>query len=321
MGRARSILSLYNILSDVSFLSFSYYTKRAHGTGGDPRLAVLPHDLFREKRVLDIGCNEGVVTIEIGAFLLSAQLSFASTLDHRIFSPTRQTTFMITDSNLTAQFYAPSRIVGVDIDKHLIRLAWKRRRTSWSLQTASPSYGDSVSPSLFQPQAHQATDTSKKRKRRPSSPPATQSQPRTTSELENHPHSDYFPAAFEYMFGPIAFPPTLVTSQWPNNIAFYSTDWMKDQQEESFLEQENEKGWDVILACVLNRCAKQASISLSRLSRLSITKWIHLHGGDDGLLEFFRRVYRLLRPGGVFVLEPQEWEGYKNAKRMDRVSK
>lgn len=56
------------------------------------------------------------------------------------------------------------------------------------------------------------------------------------------------------------------------------------------------------------------------MPRLSITKWIHLHGGDGGLLEFFRRVYRLLRPGGTFVLEPQEWEGYKSAKRMDRVS-
>jgi len=47
------------------------------------------------------------------------------------------------------------------------------------------------------------------------------------------------------------------------------------------------------------------------------------------LLEFFRRVYRLLRPGGIFVLEPQEWEGYKKAKwegykkakRVDRVSR
>ena len=38
-------------------------------------------------------------------------------------------------------------------------------------------------------------------------------------------------------------------------------------------------------------------------------------------MEFFRRIYRLLRPGGIFVLEPQEWEGYKKAKRLDRVSR
>jgi 7SK snRNA methylphosphate capping enzyme len=38
------------------------------------------------------------------------------------------------------------------------------------------------------------------------------------------------------------------------------------------------------------------------------------------LLKFFRRVYRLLRPGGIFILEPQDWEGYKKAKRVDCVS-
>ena len=85
-----------------------------------------------------------------------------------------------------------------------------------------------------------------------------------TSEQEVHEYNtriepDHFPAAFEYMFGPIAFPPT--TSQWPNNIAFYCTDWTRDQREESFLKRENEEGWDVILACVLDGCAKEASVS------------------------------------------------------------
>ena len=101
---------------------------------------------------------------------------------------------------------------------------------------------------------------SKKRKRHPSfPPPATQSQPRVTSEQQVHAfinriEPDFFPAAFEYVFGPIAIPPT--TSQWPNNIAFYCTDWTKDQPEGSFLKRENEEGWDVILACVLGGCAK-----------------------------------------------------------------
>jgi hypothetical protein len=52
-------------------LPFSYYTKRVHGARGDPRLAVLPPNLFKDRRVLDIGCNEGAVTIEIGVFLIS----------------------------------------------------------------------------------------------------------------------------------------------------------------------------------------------------------------------------------------------------------
>ncbi len=32
----------------------------------DPRLALLPADMFVGKRVLDVGCNEGYVTCEIG---------------------------------------------------------------------------------------------------------------------------------------------------------------------------------------------------------------------------------------------------------------
>ena len=53
--------------------------------------------------------------------------------------------------------------------------------------------------------------------------------------------------------------------------------------------------------------------------RLSVSKWIHLNNGDDGLLAFFRRIFSVLRPGGSFILEPQEWESYHKAKRMDPV--
>ena len=72
MGRARAII-IYRLTRHS--LRSSYYNKRAYGASGDPRLAVLPRDLFKERRVLDIGCNEGVVTIAIGAFLLSNHLS------------------------------------------------------------------------------------------------------------------------------------------------------------------------------------------------------------------------------------------------------
>lgn len=43
---------------------------------------------------------------------------------------------------------------------------------------------------------------------------------------------------------------------------------------------------------------------------LSVTKWIHLNWGDDGIIKLFSKVWKLLEPGGVFILEPQPWISY-----------
>lgn len=66
-------------------------------------------------------------------------------------------------------------------------------------------------------------------------------------------------------------------------------------------------------------CSNSGRNYLTVGDSFSLTKWIHLNDGDDGLLELFRRVNTVLRPGGIFILEPQEWETYAKAKRMDAV--
>uniref|UniRef100_A0A0G4I216 RNA methyltransferase n=1 Tax=Chromera velia CCMP2878 TaxID=1169474 RepID=A0A0G4I216_9ALVE len=48
---------------------------------------------------------------------------------------------------------------------------------------------------------------------------------------------------------------------------------------------------------------------------LSVSKWIHLHNGDDGIRAFFRKCYRVLKPGGLLVLEPQPWTSYRKARQ------
>ncbi|KAG6835712.1 hypothetical protein H0H93_015423, partial [Arthromyces matolae] len=218
-----------------------YYAKRP--SVRDPRLALLPPTLFPGARVLDIGCNEGWVTCEIG------------------------------------QSWGAHRVVGVDIDDTLIRAAWRRRRVVWSLQ--QPNSGDIDSTTV-------SSTKTKKRKRDhiPDEPP--------------HPQPDYFPASCEHEFGSLPIPPSQSQSRgrhvFPHNVSFRQADWLTTHI------PEDDEGYNVVIA-------------------FSISKWIHLNNGDDGLREFFKRIFEVLKPGGTFVLEPQAWDTYGKAKRMDEKLK
>jgi len=160
--------------------------------------------------------------------------------------------------------------VGVDIDDALIRAAWRRRRTVWSLQA---------------PDDHElflgVTETpagSKKRKR----------------DAESLARPDYFPASCEHSFGPLPIPPSQNRGKhaFPHNVLFRAADWTAARI------PEDADCYDVVIA-------------------FSISKWIHLNGGDSALTDFFRRVHCVLSQGGTFILEPQAWDTYAKAKRMD----
>ncbi|KAH0834827.1 Bicoid-interacting protein 3-domain-containing protein [Lanmaoa asiatica] len=207
-----------------------YYTKRPFLR--DHRLALLPTTFFVGKTILDVGCNEGWVTCEI------------------------------------AQSWGARRVVGVDIDDTLVRAAWKRRRTLWSLQSPPSQASQDGSP--------------------------TTKRIRLDADAEPD-HFDYFPTSCEQSHGPLSIPSDVAGEHrdtFPHNVTFRTTDWVTEDL------ATDEPTYDVVIA-------------------FSITKWIHLNHGDEGVATFFRRVHRVLKPGGVCIVEPQAWETYGKARRMD----
>ncbi|KAJ0495765.1 putative RNA methyltransferase bin3, bin3-type S-adenosyl-L-methionine binding protein [Helianthus annuus] len=53
---------------------------------------------------------------------------------------------------------------------------------------------------------------------------------------------------------------------------------------------------------------------------LSVSKWIHLNWGDEGLITLLSKVWRLLKPDGVSILEPQPWKSYISCRQVSEVA-
>ena len=83
-------------------------------------------------------------------------------------------------------------------------------------------------------------------------------------------------------------------NKFPFNISFVHGNYVL--KDDVLLEIETEQ-FDVILC-------------------LSITKWIHLNFGDNGLKQAFQRMFLQLRPQGKLILEPQPFDNYGRRKKM-----
>jgi len=72
------------------------------------------------------------------------------------------------------------------------------------------------------------------------------------------------------------------------------------------------------LSCTLS---SQKEGKYDTITCFSVSKWVHLNGGDSKLLEFFCRLYSLVRSGGRVIIEYQPWKSYENNKGTSDTTK
>ncbi|XP_058484315.1 7SK snRNA methylphosphate capping enzyme-like [Solea solea] len=279
-----------------------YYGYRNPGASEDSRVRLLRPEWFEGKEVLDLGCNSGHLTLYI------------------------------------AKVLKPARILGLDIDGGLVHAARKNIRHYLSeLQTQEARRAMQEKTCTEQEERNgndSHTGTEKKHNeaenRNENGKPekkesvlaaavndndschtdeaGTQRQSCKTEEMEqedcdsataDHSVSCSFPMSLRIARGPIAAPPLTESSsprpgEFPSNVSFVKANYVL---ENDTLLMTQRPEYDVILC-------------------LSVTKWVHLNWGDSGLKRLFKRVYRHLRPGGMFILEPQPWKSYVRRKKL-----
>lgn len=276
--------------------NFDHYSSyRNFNESVDVRLQVFLRnsDLFKNKDILDIGCNVGHMTIAVGRSL------------------------------------APKSILGIDIDPKLIG----RARRNLSLFVKIPKNNDNIklttkneqstelNKDLTKPQidklAHdtsnnniQVTNKNKRNRRRKRN---------MFQKLNNRQgYADLFPISFPICYGGIPCFDTInntspsvgsdggtggglggaveveLLNEFPKNVFFRQTNYVL--KDESLLNNDVQQ-YDIIMC-------------------LSVTKWIHLNFGDAGLKLAFKRMFNQLRPGGKLILEAQNWASYKKKKNL-----
>jgi len=255
-----------------------YYGYRNVSSSTDLRLKQFEKDWFNGLNVLDIGCNVGHVTLKI------------------------------------AKDFLPEKIVGLDIDENLIRVAKKNIRhyldtNKESKQNAQMQIKSSVnSESLSLSSLSSLSSSSSSRvnnleqvseldssnnnlkhnsKNLNSLNESKTDQSQVLESKESNQSVDC--SKSDLSLNSLSEESSI---RFPENVNFVVGNYVLETDEQ--LKNEKEE-YDCILC-------------------LSVTKWIHLNFGDSGLKRAFKRMYAQLKPGGKLILEPQPWCSYKKKK-------
>ncbi|KAF9662559.1 hypothetical protein SADUNF_Sadunf18G0066800 [Salix dunnii] len=233
----------------------NYYGYRINEVDGDPRLKVFDRDWFQGKDCLDIGCNSGILTIQIAR-----------------------------------KFHCKS-ILGIDIDSGNIYIQIEIAKLLDFLYIYIYIYiythtPDRVSDAYWHLRKFARTENVEKNS-------AKVARLEIKNEVNGAEHS--------------ASASSVETKEDSSVSSKGDLFDVVSFRQENFAQSHCPSG-------------KQYDTILWSSLLLSVTKWIHLNWGDDGLITLFSKIWRLLHPGGILVLEPQPWQSYEKNRRVSEIT-
>ncbi|TMW63872.1 hypothetical protein Poli38472_014832 [Pythium oligandrum] len=260
----------------------SYYNYRlgqaqAGALEDDPRLSVLQQEWFQGKRGIDVGCNSGDVTIAI------------------------------------AKRFAPSYIMGVDVDPQLISRARGQLRDLVQKQQVEDAFrAIAADPSADSQDKSSATDSTKDTEAKLLPKDGSAEEAAATNVF-----TDEMPLSFRLWKPPQQ--PKHHTPQdlgkasrgdeFPFNVVFKREDIVNDKHVGTGYDFITWYAIELELAFLLALTA-----ALVVLLQFQCDEVDSSSERDEGIQKAFRLFYDLLAPGGRLILEPQPWKSYHKRK-------
>ncbi|XP_062271228.1 7SK snRNA methylphosphate capping enzyme-like [Scomber scombrus] len=285
------------------------------GAEEDPRLRLLEADWFRDKKVLDVGCGAGHMTLAIARRFNPAHI-LGVELDHRL-------------------VHAANQNVRHFLSHDMVEEERRRRRGgTTSLLSSSPTgtktggtqeeekmneEEQEKKKDVKEEEQEEKKDVKKEEQEEVKEEEQEEKKDMKEEEQEEKKEGDEevmeefqramsllsFPLSFRVSRGPLAAPPFLLppsssssssSCRFPNNVTFIQGDYVSEREAWPGRGQ-----YDIIMC-------------------LGVTKWVQLHSGDGGVVRLFKRAYQSLSPGGLLILEPQPWSRYSHSKRASETT-
>lgn len=217
----------------------------------------------------------------------------------------------------------PSKVTGLDLDAELIRQAKNSVRYTWSRRRPTSEWDERIPPppAILQDQPDNRT----------TSPTLDKVRTRVQQDLT------FFPACFPPLLGSLSFPVPVLPSHplgastnsedvtqpvhhpgFPNNVHFVVGDIMDRTTDPAWRTQG--EPFDLVLWYVplfffsFGSGVGERAANVPVVYSLSLTKWIQIHHGDQGLLHLLDLFAQLIVPGGLLLLEPHGPSSFKRTK-------